>query len=306
MRVLLTGGAGFIGSHVAELLLSGGHEVAVIDDLSRGRREYVPEGAVFYEADVRDGCEEAFAEFGPEVLCHQAAQIDVRRSVAHPLLDLEINTAGSLKLLENCVRHGVGRVVFASTGGAIYGEQDEAATEEHLERPISPYGISKLTVEHYLRFYESQYGLSYVALRYANVYGPRQDPHGEAGVVAIFAGRLAEGEKCAINGTGEQTRDYVYVEDVAHANLLALGPSVPPGAYNIGTGIETSVNELYETMSGISNSGSLPRPEYAAAKPGEQLRSSIDAAKAARVLRWRPEVELFDGLAKTLDYFGSL
>ena len=307
MRVLLTGGAGFIGSHVVELLLSEGHEVAVVDDLSRGRRENVPEGAVFYEADVRDGCEKAFAEFGPEVLCHQAAQIDVRRSVAHPLLDLEINTAGSLKLLESCMRYGVGRVVFASTGGAIYGEQDEfPATEEHPERPVSPYGISKMAVEHYLRFYEAQHGLSYVALRYANVYGPRQDPHGEAGVVAIFAGRMANGEVCTINGDGGQTRDYVYVEDVAKANVLALRDNVPSGAYNIGTSIETSVSELYETMAKASGSGSVPRPEYVAAKPGEQLRSSIDPSKAALVLGWRSEVELSDGLAKTMDYFGSL
>ena len=310
MRVLLTGGAGFIGSHVTELLLSEGHEVAVIDDLSRGRREQVPEGAMFYEADVRGGCEEVFTEFGPEALCHQAAQIDVRRSVALPLLDLDINTVGSLKLLDNCVKYGAKRIVFASTGGAIYGEQDEfPAGEDHLERPISPYGISKLTVEHYLRFYEAQHGLSCVALRYANVYGPRQDPHGEAGVVAIFAGRLANGEVCTINGDGEQTRDYVYVEDVARANVLALGDGVPSGAYNIGTGIETSVNELYETMAKTSEvnsgSGSVPRPEYAAAKPGEQLRSSIDPSKAARVLGWRPGSNLQEGLKKTLTFFGA-
>ena len=306
MRVLLTGGAGFIGSHVAELLLSEGHEVAVIDDLSRGRRENVPQGAVFYEADVRDGCEEVFMEFETEMLCHQAAQIDVRRSVAHPLLDLEINAGATLKLLENCVKYGVSRVVFASTGGAIYGEQDEfPATEGHPKRPVSPYGISKLTVEHYLRFYEAQHGLSYVALRYANVYGPRQDPHGEAGVVAIFAGRLANGEVCTINGDGGQTRDYVYVEDVARANVLALEDDVPPGAYNIGTSIETSVNELYETMAKASGSEFTPRPEYAAAKPGEQLRSSIDPSKAAQVLGWRPEFDLSDGLKKTLTFFGA-
>lgn len=309
MRVLLTGGAGFIGSHVAEFLLLEGHEVAIVDDLSRGRCENVPEDAIFYEADVRDGCEEVFAEFEPETLCHQAAQIDVRRSVAHPILDLEINTVGSLKLLENCVKYGVGRIVFASTGGAIYGEQDEfPATEGHPERPISPYGISKLTVEHYLRFYEAQHGLSYVALRYANVYGPRQDPHGEAGVVAIFAGRLANDEVCTINGDGEQTRDYVYVEDVAKANVLALGGGIPPGAYNIGTSVETSVNELHETMAKASGSGSesAPRPEYAAAKPGEQLRSSIDPSKADRVLGWQPRFDLPEGLKKTLTFFGAV
>ncbi len=304
MRVLITGGAGFIGSHVADLLVAEGHEVAVVDDLSRGKRENVPEGAVLYEADFQD-CREIFVDFGPEAVCHHAAQIDVRRSVVEPIADLEVNTGGTLRLLQDCVEHGVGRFLFASTGGAIYGEQQEfPAGEDHPQRPVSPYGISKMAAEHYLRFYETQHGLPCVALRYANVYGPRQDPRGEAGVVAIFAERISSGEKCAINGTGEQTRDYVYVGDVARANLLALGPSVPSAAYNIGTGIETSVNDLYATMAELS--GSRLTPEYKTAKPGEQLRSSIDSARAARVLGWRPETELFDGLTKTLDYFGSL
>lgn len=304
MRVLVTGGAGFIGSHVADALVAEGHEVAVVDDLSRGKRENVPEGAVFYEADFQN-CEETFVDFGPEAVCHHAAQIDVRRSVARPVADLEVNTGGTLQLLQDCVEYGVGRFVFAPTGGAIYGEQQKfPAGEEHPQRPVSPYGISKMAAEHYLRFYESQHGLPCVALRYANVYGPRQNPHGEAGVVAIFAGLISSGEKCAINGDGGQTRDYVYVGDVARANLLALGPDAPSAAYNIGTGVETNVNELYAVMAELS--GSQLAPEYKAAKPGEQLRSSIDAAKAARVLRWRSEVELFDGLAKTLDYFGSL
>ena len=304
MRVLVTGGAGFIGSHVAELLLAGGYEVAVVDDLSRGRRKNVPGGAAFYDLDVRLGCREVFEEFGPEAVCHQAAQADVRRSVAEPVLDLEINTGGTLRLLENCVRHDVGSFVFASTGGAIYGEQREfPASEDHPEYPISPYGISKLAAEHYLRYYEAHYGLPYVALRYANVYGPRQDPHGEAGVVAIFASRLASGETCTINGTGEQTRDYVYVGDVARANVLALqgGPS---GAYNVGTSIETSVNELYGTMAHLSGRAFPAR--YGPAKPGEQLRSAVGPAKAERVFGWRPEVGLREGLEKTFGYFGAL
>ena len=304
MRVLVTGGAGFIGSHVAELLLAGGHEVAVVDDLSRGRRKNVPGGAAFYDLDVRSGSREVFEEFAPEAVCHQAAQVDVRRSVAEPVLDLEINTAGTLQLLENCVRHDVGSFVFASTGGAIYGEQREfPASEDHPEYPISPYGISKLAAERYLRFYEAHYGLPYVALRYANVYGPRQDPHGEAGVVAIFASRLASGETCTINGTGEQTRDYVYVGDVARANVLAL-EGAPSGACNVGTGIETSVNELYETMAHLSG-GALPA-EHGPAKPGEQFRSAVDPAKAERVLGWRPGLRLREGLEKTLGYFGAL
>lgn len=305
MRVLVTGGAGFIGSHVAELLLEEGHEVAVVDDLSRGRRENVPEGAVLYELDVRSGCGKVFEDFEPEAASHQAAQVDIRRSVAEPILDLEINAGGTVRLLENCVEYGVERFVLASTGGAIYGEQREfPASEDHPEYPISPYGVSKLAAERYLHFFEAQYGLPYVALRYANVYGPRQDPHGEGGVVAIFASRLVSGETCTINGTGEQTRDYVYAGDVARANVLALGGDVPSGAYNVGTGIETSVNELYETMADLSESALL-RAEHGPAKPGEQLRSAVDPAKAERVLGWRPEVDLREGLEKTLAFFGT-
>ena len=230
MRVLVTGGAGFIGSHVADSLLAHGHEVAVVDDLSRGRPENVPADVAFYDLHVRTGCGGVFEEFGPEAVCHQAAQVDVGRSIADPVLDLEVNTGGTVRLLENCVRYGVGRFVFGSTGGAIYGEQREfPAPESHPECPISPYGVSKLAAERYLRFYDVHYGIPYVALRYANVYGPRQDPRGETGVVAIFASRLASGERCTISGTGEQTRDYVYVGDVAGANVMAL-EDAPSGA----------------------------------------------------------------------------
>ncbi|HZG63667.1 MAG TPA: NAD-dependent epimerase/dehydratase family protein, partial [Rubrobacteraceae bacterium] len=286
MRVLLTGGAGFIGSHVAEHLLARGHEVAVVDDLSSGRRENLPEGARFFEADIRSGCARIFEEFRPEVLSHQAAQMDVRRSVREPDFDADVNVLGTLRLLENCIRHGVSKVVFASTGGAIYGEQEEfPATEDHPQYPSSPYGVSKLAGERYLNFYRIQYGLPYVTLRYANVYGPRQDPHGEAGVVAIFSGNLAANRASTINGTGEQTRDYIYVGDVARANILALENDPPSGAYNIGTGIETSVDQLYEMLRSISGR-ELP-PEHGPAKPGEQLRSSIDPACAERALDWR-------------------
>jgi UDP-glucose 4-epimerase len=305
VRVLVTGGAGFIGSHVAGLLLAEGHEVAIVDDLNRGKRDNLPDGAAFYGLDVRSGCGEAFEEFGPEAVCHQAAQADVRRSVAEPVLDLEINAGGTVRLLESCVRYGVRRFVFASTGGAIYGEQREfPASEDHPEYPVSPYGVSKLAAERYLHFFEAQYGLPYAALRYANVYGPRQDPRGEAGVVAIFANRLAAGETCTINGTGEQTRDYVYAGDVARANLLALRGDVPSGAYNVGTGIETSVNVLYETMAELS-AHALPA-QHGPPKPGEQFRSAVDPSKAARVLGWRPEVGLREGLEKTLGFFGAL
>jgi UDP-glucose 4-epimerase len=305
MRILLTGGAGFIGSHVAQRLLARGHEVVVVDALSSGKRENVPEDARFFEEDICSGCGEIFQEFRPEVLCHQAAQLDVRRSVREPDFDASVNILGTIRLLENCVKHGVRKVVFASTGGAIYGEQREfPATEDHPEYPVSPYGVSKLATERYLHYYRAQYGLPYVALRYSNVYGPRQDPHGEAGVVAIFCRNLAAHKISTINGTGEQTRDYVYVEDVARANVMALENGVPSGAYNIGTGVETSVNRLYELLRDISGKN-LP-PNHGPAKPGEQMRSSIDPAWAGRVLGWRPEVELTAGLEETLRFFGAI
>ncbi|MDQ3638650.1 MAG: SDR family oxidoreductase [Actinomycetota bacterium] len=305
MRILLTGGAGFIGSHVAEHLLERGHEVAVVDDLSTGKRENVPDGVRFFEEDVRSGCEEVFRRFRPEVLCHQAAQMDVRRSVREPDFDADVNVLGTVRLLQNCLGYGVWRVVFASTGGAVYGEQEEfPAPEDHPQYPVSPYGVSKLAGERYLHFYEVQHGLSYAALRYANVYGPRQDPHGEAGVVAIFSGNLAANKISRINGTGERTRDYVYVGDVARANVLALEGEAPNGAYNVGTGVETSVNELYDMLREIS--GRDISPEYGPDKPGEQTRSSVDPFRAKELLNWEPEVALEAGLEETLRFFGAL
>ncbi len=302
MRVLLTGGAGFIGSHIADQLLERGHEVAILDNLSSGKRENVPETASFYEEDIRSGCARAFEEFQPEALCHQAAQMDVRRSVREPDFDAEVNVLGTVRLLENCVRHEVAKVVFASTGGAVYGEQEEfPAPESHPQHPLSPYGVSKLTGERYLNFYNVQYDLSYVALRYANVYGPRQDPRGEAGVVAIFSSNLADDRPSRINGTGEQTRDYVYVSDVARANVLALEKKVSSGPYNIGTGIETSVNDLYRAMLRVSNKD-LP-PEHGPAKPGEQARSSVDSTLAEYTLGWRPEESFSEGIEETLRFF---
>jgi UDP-glucose 4-epimerase len=305
MRVLLTGGAGFIGSHVADRLLEHGHEVAIVDNLSSGHRENVPQGARLYEEDIRSGCAEIFEDFEPNALCHQAAQMDVRRSVRESDFDAEVNVLGTVRLLQSCIEHGVERVVFAFTGGIVYGEQSTfPATEDHPQFPVSPYGVSKLACERYLYYYHAQYGLPYVALRYSNVFGPRQDPHGEAGVVAIFSGNLAEGRTPTINGTGEQTRDYVYVEDVARANVLALEGEVPPGAYNVGTGSETSVNELYRLL--LKVSGKDLAPEHGPAKAGEQLRSSVDPTLAGRVMGWCPEVDLTSGLKETLRFFCAL
>jgi len=302
VRVLVTGGAGFIGSHVAEHLLERGHEVAVVDNLSTGKRGNVPGEASFYETDIRTGCADVFEDFRPEVLSHQAAQMDVRRSVREPDFDADVNVLGTIRLLENCAKYDVQKFIFASTGGAVYGEQQRfPAPEVHPQYPVSPYGVSKLAGERYLYFYRVQYGLPGVALRYANVYGPRQDPHGEAGVVSIFCGNLAANKTSTINGTGEQTRDYVYVGDVARANVLALVREVPSGAYNIGTGIETSVNELYELLRKAS-SRELP-PKHGPAKPGEQMRSSVDPSKATEFLGWRPEMDLATGLTKTLSFF---
>ena len=304
MRILVTGGAGFIGSHTVDALVAAGaHEVAVIDDLSAGKRDQVNLGVRFHQADIRDGAEvgRIIAREQPEVMVHFAAQMDVRRSVADPAFDAQVNLVGFLNLMEAARRHGLRRVVFSSTGGAIYGEQDAfPADESHPCRPVSPYGVAKFSTESYLFFYKAQYGIDYAAMRYANVYGPRQDPHGEAGVVAIFCGRLLEGKPATIFGDGEQTRDYVYVGDVVRANLAAVSAPVT-GPINIGTGIETSVNRLYGTLAAAAE---IDRPPaYAPARPGEQSRSVISAVRAGRELGWHPEVALEEGLRRTFRFF---
>jgi UDP-glucose 4-epimerase len=304
MRILVTGGAGFIGSHTVDALVSvGTHGVAVIDNLSAGKREQVNPGARFYEADIREAGEvgRIIAHERPEVMVHFAAQMDVRRSVADPAFDAQVNLVGFLNLMEAARAHGLRRVVFSSTGGAIYGEQDTfPADETHPCRPVSPYGVAKFSTESYLFFYQAQYGINYAAMRYANVYGPRQDPHGEAGVVAIFCGRLLEDKPVTIFGDGEQSRDYVYVGDVVRANVAAV-TAAANGPINIGTGIETNVNRLYETLAAAA--GSPRPPTYAAARPGEQKRSVIAAARAGRELGWRPEVTLEEGLKRTYRFF---
>jgi UDP-glucose 4-epimerase len=304
MKILVTGGAGFIGSHTVDALVATGHhQVSIIDNLSAGKRHQVNPAARFHEIDLRDAdaVKRTVEAETPEVIVHLAAQMDVRRSVADPSYDAQVNIIGFLNLIESARQHGLRRVIFSSTGGAIYGEQEAfPASEEHPLHPVSPYGITKLATEAYLFFYKVQYGIDYTALRYGNVYGPRQDPHGEAGVVAIFCGRMLEGQPCTIFGDGKQTRDYVFVGDVVRANVTAAGSNVS-GTINIGTGVETSVNDLYHTLGTVAD---VTRPpEYAPARPGEQSRSVISPARAAQLLNWRPQVDLAHGLDQTFSYF---
>jgi UDP-glucose 4-epimerase len=302
MKILVTGGAGFIASHVTDAFVAAGHQVAVLDDMSSGKRENLNPKATFYQVDVRDpGVADVMRRERPEVLCHHAAQMDVRRSVADPVFDAQVNLVGLLNLLEHGRQNGLKRVLFSSSGGAIYGEQDVLpATETHKTEPLSPYGITKLASEKYLFFYAATYGISYAALRYGNVYGPRQNPHGEAGVVAIFAEKMLRGEQPVINGEGVQTRDYVYIGDLVRANLAAL-TSEFTGAVNLGTGIETDVNTIFRLVRKLCESTALE--QHGPAKPGEQIRSVIDASLAQRVLGWRPQVSLEDGLRETVAFF---
>ena len=301
MRALVTGGAGFIGSHITDALIDAGHAVTVIDDLSRGRREQGNAGATFVELDITmPELAAAFAGARPDVVFHAAAQIDVRESVRNPLHDADVNVVGTVNVLRASVDAGARRVVFASSGGAIYGDTEVIPTpEDHPRLPASPYGTAKLCAEEYGGMFSRQAGLEFVALRYANVYGPRQDPHGEAGVVAIFATQLLHGEPVVINGDGTQTRDYVHVHDVVRANLAAVAGAT--GVYNIGTGVETDVNGLYRMLaaaSGVSTSA-----EHGPAKPGEQRRSCLDTTGTRERLGWSAAIGFDEGVRSTREYF---
>jgi len=302
MKVLVTGGAGFIGSHLAERLLSDGHEVVILDDLSTGHVEHLPPDARFYQMDIQSPwLDELFKIERPEAVLHQAAQASVRRSVADPVFDASVNVLGAVTLLQASVRHGVRRFLFASTGGALYGDADVIPTpEDYPTVPVSPYGASKLGAEVYLRTFHAVHGLSYAALRYANVYGPRQDPHGEAGVVAIFARRLLSGEPARINGDGKQTRDFVYVGDIAEANARAL-TSDAVGSFNVGTGVETDINTIFQLLKRLS--GNNQAEVHGPPMPGEQRRSVVDARKIEKVMGWRPQTSLEAGLDATVRYF---
>jgi UDP-glucose 4-epimerase len=295
VRAIVTGGAGFIGSHVVDALVTRGDEVTVLDNLSTGRRENVNEGARLIEGDVTTA-KEAFAAARPEICFHLAAQADVRVSVERPGFDAEVNLLGTIHVLEAARAHGA-QVVFASTGGAIYGECDGPADEESPRRPLAPYGASKLSAEEYLATYNRLYETGHVALRYGNVYGPRQDPHGEAGVVAIFLGRLAREEPLRVFGDGRQTRDYVYVGDVVTATLAAQGHA---GVFNVGTGTETSVLDLAKACQ--SAAGVSAEAEHAAARPGELQRSVLDPGRAERELGFRAQTSLEDGLEATWEF----
>jgi UDP-glucose 4-epimerase len=302
MRILVTGGAGFIGSHVADRFLDLGHEVAVLDDLSTGFRSLVDPRARVYEVDITDAeaVERVVADFAPEIVDHHAAQIDVRRSVDDPVFDARTNILGALHLLQACTRHAVRKLVYASTGGALYGEGRRLpATEEHPVNPEAPYGVSKHTLEHYLYLWRLLHGLDYTVLRYPNVYGPRQNPHGEAGVNAIFIGLMLVGKRPRIFGTGEQVRDYLYVGDVVEANERALGAGSGE-IVNLGTGIGTSVNEIFRELKSIL--GFAGEPLYEAPRPGEIQRIYLDASRAKRVLDWEPRVRFRDGLERTVEW----
>jgi UDP-glucose 4-epimerase len=305
LKILVTGGAGFIGSNLVDALVGLNHNVVVVDNLSSGLRRNLNPKARFYEIDIRDKkLSEVFEREKPDIVDHHAAQIDVRKSGEDPIADAEANILGSLNLITDCVRFGVKRIVYASTGGAIYGDpQYMPADENHPINPISQYGVSKHTVEHYLQLYSIIHSLEYVALRYSNVYGPRQNPYGEAGVVAIFAIQMLTGKQPTIFGPGDKTRDYAHVSDIVNANIVALEKG-KNAIYNIGTGVETSDQEIFDTLA--SELGYKGRPIYAPVRKGEVYRISLECSKARKELGWSPRLSLREGIAQTAEYYRKL
>lgn len=302
MKTLITGGAGFIGSHVADEMVKQGLDVAVVDDLSSGSKENLNAEAVFYEMDIASPkLHEVFEQERPDVVHHLAAQISVADSVRNPVKDAMINVVGSVNLLENCVRYGVKKIIFSSSGGTVYGATEQLPAVEDLPfSAMSPYGVTKICMEYYLPFYKAEHGLDYTVLRYANVYGPRQDPHGEAGVVAIFAQAMLSGKTPTINGDGRYVRDYVYAGDVARANYLAVDRG-PSDAFNIGTGESTDVNQLYAMIADAV--GFHEKPLNGPHRAGDLRRNFLDVSKAARFLGWQPQVQLQQGLEQTVKFF---
>lgn len=297
-RILVTGGAGFIGSHVTEAYLNAGHEVAVLDNLSTGKTDFIPKSVKFYQADITDlpAVQQIINEFKPEVINHHAAHIQVGHSVVDPQFDAQNNIIGLLNIMQSAKDvDTVKKVIMASTGGAMYGDQPTPFKESMAPQPLSPYGISKRSGELYLHFYAVQYGIEYVVLRYSNVYGPRQNPHGESGVVAIFMEKLQKGEQPLINGSGEHTRDYVHVSDVAKANLLALDYA-DNGIFNIGTATETTANQVYDL---VTRAMGINQPaQHGPERPGEQVTSSLDYSLAQQKLGWEPTIDFTQGVAE--------
>jgi len=302
MNVLVTGGAGFIGSHIVDALVQQGHKVTVVDNLSTGSAQNLNPRGRFYEMSICDSeLSEVFEEEKPEVVNHQAAQMVIQRSLQDPIFDAEQNILGSLNLILNCIRFGVKKIIYASSGGAVYGEPEYLPVDErHPVNPIAQYGVSKHTVEHYLHIYSVQSGLDYVVLRYSNVYGPRQNPEGESGVVAIFARHMLKGQSPTIFGPGDKTRDYTYVADVASANLLAM-QSDAKGIYNIGTGVETSDREMFDTLAELL--GYQGAPHYNQVRKGEIYRICLDYSKVLREMGWQPQASLREGLSQTIGYY---
>lgn len=302
MKIVVTGGAGFIGSNVVDEFVRRGWDVVVIDDLSTGNVNNVNPKATFYQVDIRDEkLAEVFERERPDVVSHHAGQISVRMSVQDPLRDASINILGSLNVIDKCAKVGVKKLIHVSSGGAVYGEPVYVPCDEkHPVDPLCPYGATKHAPEHYLFMYRQLYGLNYTVLRYPNVYGPRQDPFGEAGVVAIFTEQMLKNEQVVINGTGEQERDFVYVGDIVQSNVLSIEAG-DGEIYNIGSGVATSVNQIFEELSRIT--GYKRPPVYGPPKAGETFRIYLDASKAARELGWRPGVGLREGLTKTVEYF---
>jgi UDP-glucose 4-epimerase len=300
VKILVTGAAGFIGSHVVDAFVAAGHEVVGLDNLSNGKREQVHPRARFVELDITDPCLPDFvAAERFDVIDHHAAQVSVVASVGAPIHDAATNILGSINLLEAAVRGGVGKFIYISSGGAMYGDPTtNPVSEDHPARPLSPYGVSKHTVEQYVRLYAAIHGLAHTTLRYANVYGPRQDPHGEAGVIAIFCDRLLRDEPVTLYGDGEMTRDFLYVGDCVAANLAALERG-DGGAYNLGWGVGVPVERLYAELRALT--GATAEPAYAPARPGEIRHIALDASRAAAELGWRPTVPIADGLALTID-----
>jgi UDP-glucose 4-epimerase len=302
MKILITGGAGFIGSNIVDRLVQEGYEVVVVDNLSTGKRKNVNRAARFYRCDIRGWwLERVFRRERPAIVSHHAAQMDVRRSVLDPKFDADVNILGMLNVLRNSIKYGVRKIIFASSGGAVYGEPESLpVAESHPIRPASPYGISKAVGDEYLRYFRDADGLEYVSLRYGNVYGPRQDPSGEAGVVGIFTQKLLRGEQPIINGNGRQTRDFVYVDDVVEANMAAITRAAH-GIYNVGTGKESTINELFAMLAGLINPS--VREVHGPEKRGEQMRIALDASRINRELDWESKVSLKDGLARTVEYY---